>query len=90
MTQIEPTKSQKDRARYRMARIAAFGKDAKGEFPWRTFRQIAGMEGILQRAINDCTDGATVTVGTKFLNFFFRGIGNKFLHLLKALFKICS
>ena len=62
MTQIEPTKSQKDRARYRMARIAAFGKDAKGEFPWRTFRQIAGMEGILQRAINDCTDGATVTV----------------------------
>ncbi len=62
MSLTEPTKSQKDGARRRAAKLQNMGRDAKGEFPWRNSKQIAGMEGILQRAVNNCEDGATVTL----------------------------
>ena len=56
------TKGQRDNQARRAKRITQMGRDDKGEFPWRNSRQLAGMEGILTRAISDCTDGCTVTL----------------------------
>ena len=56
------TKCQRDNIVRRTKRLIWMGCDDKGEFPWRNSRQLAGMEGILTRAINDCTDGAYVTL----------------------------
>jgi len=38
------------------------GCDAKGPFKWRTSKQIGGVEGTLQRAINLCDNGAEITL----------------------------
>ena len=40
----------------------AKGEDSQGEFPWRNAAQVNGVRAQLQRAINTCEDGATVTI----------------------------
>lgn len=44
---------------------AMIGKDAAGDFPWRDGDQIRGVRSQLQKAINLCSDGASVEVDIK-------------------------
>lgn len=38
------------------------GADSQGEFPWRNAAQVNGVRAQLQKAINICEGGATVTI----------------------------
>jgi hypothetical protein len=41
------------------------GRDAQGEFWWRSSNQLRGVQASLQQAITSCEDGANVTIDLK-------------------------
>jgi hypothetical protein len=51
--------------RKKESELDRFGRGPQGPFPWRNARQIGGVQSNLQGAINQCTDGAYVTLDIK-------------------------